>query len=120
MMDFREILKELVKRSDGASAAVLMGFDGIAIEEYSKEDSDSDIQLSGIEYSTILKEMKRASDVLDGGELAEVSVITAKGMVIVRCISDEYFLMLNMTSDGNLGKARYMMKVTMPKLLELL
>lgn len=119
-MDFREILKELVKRSDGAGAAILMGFDGIAIEEFIKEDAGSEIQLAGVEYSTILKEMKRASEVLDGGDLAEVSVVTAKGMIVVRCISDEYFLMLSLTPDGNLGKARYMMKMTLPKLKELL
>lgn len=117
-MDFREILKDLVKRVDGGRAAVLMGYDGIAIDEYKKEGTDIDIQLMGIEYSGIIKEMKRTSEVLEGGDVAEVSVITGKGMVVIRAVSDEYFIMTNLDIDGNLGKARYLMKMAVPKLKE--
>lgn len=119
-MGFKEILKELVKRVDGGRAAILMGYDGISIDEYRSEGVDTDIQLIGVEYSGIIKEMKRASEVLDGGELTEVSVITGKGMVVVRGVADDYFLMVSLTLDGNLGKARYLMKMAVPKLKELL
>jgi len=119
-MDFKEILKDMVKRVDGGRAAVLMGYDGIPIEEYRREGVDTDIQLIGVEYSTIIKEMKRASEILEGGELAEVSVVTGNGIVVVRGVSDEYFLMISLTAEGNLGKARYMLKMAVPKLKELL
>ena len=33
-MGFKDILKELVKRVDGGRAAILMGYDGISIDEY--------------------------------------------------------------------------------------
>lgn len=117
-MDFKDILKDLVKRVDGAKAAVLMGYDGIAIEEYAREGADTDIQQMGIEYSSILKEMKRASEVLEGGDVSEVSVVTGNGMIVVRAVSDEYFIMANLDIDGNLGKARYLMKMAVPKLKE--
>jgi len=117
-MDFKEILKDMVKRVDGAKAAVLMGYDGIAIDEYKKEGTDIDIQLMGVEYSGIIKEMKRTSEVLEGGDVAEVSVITGNGIVVIRGVSDEYFIMINLDSDGNLGKARYLMKMAVPKLKE--
>ena len=82
-MEFKEIIGELVERVDGARAPILMGYDGIAIEEYRKEGIDTDIQLIGIEYSSILKEMKRASEILEAGEVAEVSIVTGKGIVVV-------------------------------------
>ena len=119
-MEFKEILGELVERVDGARAAILMGYDGIAIDEYRKEGVDTDIQLIGIEYSSILKEMKRASEILEAGEVAEVSIVTGKGMVVVRGVTDEYFVMVSLTVDGNLGKARYLMKMAAPKLKNLL
>lgn len=119
-MEFKDMLKEVVVRVDGATAAIIMGYDGIALEEYRKEGVDTDIQLIGIEYSSILKEMKRASEILECGEVAEVSILTKKGMVVVRGVTDEYFLMVSLTADGNLGKARYLMKMASPKLKELL
>lgn len=119
-MDFKEIISELVKRVDGARAAILMGYDGIPLEESRKEGVDTDIQLIGIEYSNILKEMKRASDILEAGEVTEVSIITGNGIVVVRGVLDEYFLMVYLVPDGNLGKARYLMKMAAPKLKELL
>lgn len=117
-MDFREILKDMVQRVDGGRAAVLMGYDGIAIDEYKKEGEVTDIQLMGIEYSTVLKEMKHTSEILEGGEVAEVSVVTGSGMVVARAVTDDYFVMINLALDGNLGKARYLMKMAVPKLKE--
>ena len=119
-MDFREILKEMVQRVDGGRAAILMGYDGIAIDEYKKEGDVTDIQLMGIEYSSVLKEMKHTSEILESGEVAEVSVITGNGMVVARAVGGDYFIMINLTIDGNLGKARYLMKMAEPKLKELL
>lgn len=117
-MDFREILTDLVKRVDGGKAAILMGYDGIPIDEYRREGADIDLQLIAIEYSSILKEMKRAAEVLESGTLEEISVVTGRGMVVARAVSDEYFVMVCLALDGNLGKARYMMKMSVPKLKE--
>lgn len=119
-MDFREILRDMVQRVDGGRAAILMGYDGIAIDEYKKEGDVTDIQLMGIEYSSVLKEMKHTSEILESGEVAEVSVVTGSGMVVARAVSNDYFVMINLALDGNLGKARYLLKMAAPKLKELL
>ena len=119
-MDFREILTDVVKRVDGGKAVVLMGYDGIAIDEFRREGTDVDIQLVAIEYSSILKEMKRATELLESGTLQEISVVTGKAMIVARAVTDEYFLMFYLSLDGNLGKARYMMKMAAPELKELL
>lgn len=117
-MDFREILTDVVKRVDGGKAVVLMGYDGIAIDEFRREGADIDIQLIAVEYSSILKEMKRAAELLESGALQEISVVTGKGVIVARAVTDEYFLMLCLSLDGNLGKARYMLKMAVPKLIE--
>lgn len=119
-MDFKDILKDMVLRVDGGKAAVVMGFDGIPLEEYKKDGVETDIQIVGIEYAGIIKDMKHAAEILDGGQLAELSVVTSTGIIVVRCVNDDYFLMINLAFDGNLGKARYMLKMAAPKLKELL
>jgi predicted regulator of Ras-like GTPase activity (Roadblock/LC7/MglB family) len=117
-MDFKEILKDIVKRVDGGMAAVLMGYDGISIDEYSIEGAGIDIQQIGVEYSSILKELKRTSEALEGGDVAEVCVTTGKGIAVAGSLSADYFLMVYLAPDGNLGKARYLMKMAVPKLKE--
>jgi hypothetical protein len=37
--------------------------------------------------------------------------------VVARLVSPEYFMVVALQPDGNFGKARYMLRVTAPKLL---
>jgi hypothetical protein len=46
-----------------------------------------------------------------------VSVSTEKLVAVARVVSPEYFMVVALTPDGNLGKARFYLRVTAPKLL---
>jgi hypothetical protein len=35
---------------------------------------------------------------------------------VVRIVSPEYFMVVALTQEGNVGKARYLLRVTAPKL----
>jgi predicted regulator of Ras-like GTPase activity (Roadblock/LC7/MglB family) len=115
---FKEILQDLVERTDGGVAGLLMASDGIAIDQYSKGDGPFDIESVGMEYSVVLKGIQRAAEMLDTGATKEVSVQTERLTTVVRMLSDEYFVALAIEPGGNVGKARYLLRSSAPKLIE--
>ncbi len=115
---FKEILQDLVDRTDGGVAGLLMASDGIAVDQYSKGDGPFDIEAVGMEYSVVLKGVQRAGEMLDTGETNEVSVQTERLTTVVRMLTEEYFVALTVAPGGNVGKARYLLRTSAPKLLE--
>ena len=66
---FEDVLREVVDGTEGGVAGLLMGFDGIAVESYVRDDSvDMPVDVVGQEYSVILKEIRKAAEMLDVGE----------------------------------------------------
>lgn len=115
---FKEMLQNLVERTDGGVAGLLMASDGIAIDQYSKVEGPFDVESVGMEYSVVLKGVQRAAEMLDTGPTAEVSVKTERLTTVVRMLSDEYFVALTLEPGGNVGKARYLLRVSAPELIE--
>lgn len=116
---FGTILEDAVKSVKGAHAAILMGFDGIPVDAYTG-DSDSDIESIGMEFSVLLKEVQNAAEQLEAGSANEITIRTEKFSTILRILNDEYFLAVAVAADGNLGKARYRLRMAVPQLLEIL
>ncbi|AJE02907.1 roadblock/LC7 domain-containing protein [Geobacter pickeringii] len=114
-MPFREALKGIVESVEGGLGAVIMGYDGIAIEQYHRDDTGMDLNLMAVEYATVIKEVKRTVEVLDTGEMEEVSVNTGQTRIIVRAINDDLFLLLTLHHDGNYGKGRYLLRRAAPE-----
>jgi predicted regulator of Ras-like GTPase activity (Roadblock/LC7/MglB family) len=110
-MSLRASLNAIIQAVDGALAAVVMAYDGIPIDEVVVEQSDFDMQLLSVEYATVLKEIKRAVNVIKMGDLEEVSISTARTSAIVRVLGDDLFAALILKRDGNIGKGRYMLKL---------
>ena len=110
-MSLRDSLNTIVHSVDGALAAIIMAYDGISIDEVTVEQSEFDMQLLSVEYATVLKEIKRAVDIIKMGDLEEVSISTSRTCVVVRVLNDDLFTALIMTRDGNIGKGRYLLKL---------
>jgi len=110
-MSLRDSLNTIVQSVDGSLAAVIMAYDGIPIDEVTVEQSEFDMQLLSVEYATVLKEIKRAVDVIKMGDLEEVSISTSRTCVVVRVLNNDLFAALIMSRDGNIGKGRYMLKL---------
>ena len=49
------------------------------------------MQLLSVEYATVLKEIKRAVDVIKMGDLEEVSISTTHTCIVVRVLNDDLF-----------------------------
>jgi predicted regulator of Ras-like GTPase activity (Roadblock/LC7/MglB family) len=119
-MAFRETLQEMVETVGGGVGAVIMGYDGIPIDEYIVDEAGFDVQLLSVEYSNVVKEIRRAVEVLKTGMMEEVAIATDLSRVLIRVINDDYFLLLLLLQDGNFGKGRYYLKKYAPRLRELL
>ncbi len=114
-MSFRSILRNIVDECGGGLGAVLMGADGIPIEEYVTDripegPLQEDIGSAGVEFSRILEEIRKAADALGGGAVCETVVSLARMSLVFRPVDGETLLALVLAADGNLGKARYLIR----------
>jgi predicted regulator of Ras-like GTPase activity (Roadblock/LC7/MglB family) len=112
---FRHTLQTLLEGCDGAVGAVVMGFDGIAVDSVSTDPS-VDVQTVSMEFSFVLTQVRKAAEILEVGGLEEVSVRSEKLVFVIRVLSDEYFLGLAMKPEGNFGKGRFKMRMALPEL----
>ena len=115
-MSFASILQEIVNGCGGGLAAALMGSDGIPIQEVLADSSEARERLSeeigtaGAEFGRVLAEIAKASDALGGGVVYETVVVLSRFILIFRNVDDDTFLVVAIAPDGNLGKARYLMR----------
>ena len=117
---FNQILKNIVSDCSGGIGAVLMGYDGIGIDQFSIDNNRLDLSLVGIEYSNVIKEIRNASDILKVGSLQEVSIKTENYYIIIHPLTDEYFVALLIDRHGNYGQGRYLLMREAPALRLLL
>jgi predicted regulator of Ras-like GTPase activity (Roadblock/LC7/MglB family) len=106
---FKDILQTIVDQTGGAVGAVLMGYDGIAIEQFFRPCAGIDLQLVAVEYANILKEIRTTVEILNTGAMEEVSIRTGKFTVLIRALNPDYFVALTIERQGNLGKGRYLL-----------
>ncbi|MBI4691745.1 MAG: roadblock/LC7 domain-containing protein [Nitrospirae bacterium] len=114
-MSFSGILKEIVQRVDGAVSAMIIGADGMPVEEYASEKL-IDLDDLSAEASAMIKDIGRAAETLGLGEAKEFSIISDKCGIITRKINMDYYLALVIKPDGNYGKGRFVLKTTIPKI----
>jgi predicted regulator of Ras-like GTPase activity (Roadblock/LC7/MglB family) len=115
-MSFREHLEEVCRNVDGAVACSLMGVDGIEVDTHLADGGELDVKSLLVEYSGVLRSAREAAAAHEAGGVAEVAIGTDKLVAVVRIVSPEYFMVVALTPEGNFGKARYLLRVTAPKL----
>jgi predicted regulator of Ras-like GTPase activity (Roadblock/LC7/MglB family) len=116
-MGFREHLQTVCQSCEGAIACTLMGVDGIEIDTHLVGDADLDVKSLLVEYSGLLRGAREAAEAHEAGGLAELSISTDKVVTVARLVSPEYVMVIALEPGGNLGKARYLLRVTAPKLM---
>jgi predicted regulator of Ras-like GTPase activity (Roadblock/LC7/MglB family) len=114
-MSFTPILKEAVQRVDGAVSASIIGIDGMPVEEYAVEKIINMDDLSA-ESSQLMKTINNAAISLGLGNAGEFSIISDLCGIMMRKITDEYYMALIIRPDGNFGKGRFILRTLVPKL----
>lgn len=93
-----------------------MGLDGIAVETYIRDGAGVDINTIGMEFSFILTQVKKAGQILSLGGVREFAIKAESLILMIRMLTDEYFLAVVLGSDGNFGKCRFLMRIVEPRL----
>jgi predicted regulator of Ras-like GTPase activity (Roadblock/LC7/MglB family) len=114
-----------VEGCSGGIGAVLMGVDGIPIEQVTAGTGAGraladEIATAGTEFGRILDEIRKASDAVGGGALQEATIVLSSMVLVLRSVDEDTFLALALAPDGNLGKARYLLRRQLPALRQAL
>ncbi len=117
-MSFRQHLEEVCSAVDGALACSLMGLDGIEVETHRAEPEPGvDLEKMLVEYANVFQGARQAAEALSAGGVDEVSIHAGRLVTVARLVSPEYILLAALTPEANLGKARYLLRITAPKVL---
>lgn len=116
-MTFGRILQTIVDECGGGFGAALMGLDGIAIDQvgpsagpHAEDPLEGDVTNAGIEFGRILTDVTKASDSLGTGQMRETVLSLDRLSLIFHTVEDDLVLVLALHPDGNLGKARYLIR----------
>jgi predicted regulator of Ras-like GTPase activity (Roadblock/LC7/MglB family) len=105
---FKQALAEIVERTEGATGALIMGMDGIAVERhFLPEGSDTNMDVAATEVTSLVRGAMRAGTNTGLGTLEELFVSYDRVRVLARMFSPEYFIVLTLGPEGNLGRGRY-------------
>jgi predicted regulator of Ras-like GTPase activity (Roadblock/LC7/MglB family) len=105
-MNFREVLERICNRVEGALGALIIAEDGIVVERHAASPA-IDLDLAAVEFVGAGREIKRATESVDAGELEEMIVTNRARVTVLRLIGPGYYLLLVMDPGGLLGRARY-------------
>ncbi len=120
-MSFESILERIVGECGGGTGIALMGSDGIPIVNLPGPEAEANPladEMAGVELSRVLGEVRKASDALGGGAVDQITIRLTSFTLTVAEADEDVFLVLAQRPDGNLGKARYLIRRHMLALRE--
>jgi predicted regulator of Ras-like GTPase activity (Roadblock/LC7/MglB family) len=106
---FRETLHRAMTNTDECLGVLIMGTDGIAVEKVWRDGGniDTNLDIAIAEYTSLLRSAKRVNGDLHLGNLREMSVSSDTRTFLFRFVSEDYFLAMILTTEGNTGRGRY-------------
>ncbi len=103
---FGKALARIAERVEGTRAVSLVGTDGIPIETWGSPQSLS-IETVAAEMGALLQAARRASAASSSGEMREIATVTDGGIAVLSRVTGEYYLLLLLAREGNLGRGRF-------------
>lgn len=114
-MELSSAIDEILRREASVLAAIILDKDGIVVADKSKDNTGSAQELA-IEYASAMRQIIKVTDVLNVGNLEEVLISTEKSVIVIRLITRDYYLILVTNTEGNIGKAKYLAKLSSDRL----
>jgi predicted regulator of Ras-like GTPase activity (Roadblock/LC7/MglB family) len=108
---FREVLQDILHRTEGCKGVLIMGFDGIAVEKvWRNEATDGNYDIAVAEYTSLIRSAKRKNSDTGLGKLREMTISTENELFVMRLVSEDYFLAMILSNEGNFGRGRFEMR----------
>ncbi|HEX8069699.1 MAG TPA: roadblock/LC7 domain-containing protein [Pyrinomonadaceae bacterium] len=105
---FRDSLERLIERTEGATGALIMGTDGIAVEKVLLQEArEKNLDVAAAEFTSLLRAAQRVGADTGIGQVRELIVGFDDMRVLIRAFNRDYFAVLALREDGNMGRGRF-------------
>ena len=105
---FKDLLESIIERTEGSLGALIMGTDGIAVEKVLGEAGmDANLDVAAAEFTSLVRGAQRAGTDTGLGGLRELVVSLEGAVVLMRLLSRDYFVVLALNAEGNIGRGRF-------------
>jgi len=116
---FKELLETILERTEGSLGALIMGTDGIAVEKVLAEaGTEANLDVAAAEFTSQVRGAQRAGRDLGLGNLRELNMSLDGAIFLMRLLSRDYFLVLALSPEGNLGRGRFELRKAELKLAQ--
>ena len=105
---FKQTLENIMERTEGSLGALIMGIDGIAVERMLKDaGQEANLDVAAAEFTSLVRSAQRAGVDTGLGGLRELVVSLEGAIMLMRLMTKDYFVVLALTAEGNLGRGRF-------------
>ena len=105
---FKQTLEAIIERTEESLGALIMGTDGIAVEKVlGQAGTDANLDIAAAEFTSLVRGAQRAGSDLGLGNLRELVVSLDGSIILMRLLSREYFVVLALSPEGNIGRGRF-------------
>ena len=105
---FKKLLETIIERVEGSLGALIMGIDGIAVEKVlGRAGNEANLDVAAAEFTSLVRSAQRAGIDIGLGNLRELVISLDKATIVMRLLSRDYFVVLALSPEGNLGRGRF-------------
>jgi len=101
---FQDALRRIAERVEGTRAVSLVGVDGIPIDTYGPGESVS-VETVAAEMGSFVKSSRPSESGV--GSVQQLCLVTEAGKAILSRVTEEYYLLLLLSREGNFGRGRF-------------
>jgi predicted regulator of Ras-like GTPase activity (Roadblock/LC7/MglB family) len=103
---FTETLRRVAEKVEGTRAVALVGSDGIPVETWGAPETVS-METVAAEVGGLLRAARTTGVAAGNGEVREVAAVTDGAITLLSRVTREYYLLLLLAREGNLGRGRF-------------
>jgi predicted regulator of Ras-like GTPase activity (Roadblock/LC7/MglB family) len=102
---FVGILQRMVEDVPGAIGAVFADWEGESVGEFARDLPELEIRIVGAQWGVVWSELQRAFRRANLSAATELIVDGDRGSVLVRQVTEQYYVVLTVGAGGHLAKA---------------
>ena len=106
-MPFKKIMGNLVNSTPGATGAIFLDWEGESVDQYAAENDGYHLKVLGAHKGVILNLIENAQKTAEKSTIECVSIKMKNFSVIMAPVKEGYFVVLAITPDSSISRARY-------------
>ena len=103
---FEKALARIAERVSGTLGVSLVGSDGIPVAAWGSTQGIA-IETVAAEIGGLVRAARTTGAASGSGEIREIATVADAGMTVLSRVTGEYYLLLLLAREGNLGRGRF-------------